>query len=273
MPTEPDATDNRPGRVLHARIGLASLVLMTVLGVFVALTKDPNPPFVPPPGSTCDLDLFRRVVDHVRAGEPFHDATHRELYLPWAIRPAANSTTGPRSTPGRSRLCRVRCGARLALRGGAARGRPGVFRPARKRPAPAGRGGERVPGRGDGLVLRREDLSLHRAVGRDVHCSVARVAAPGVGRRGSGRGPGRDLRARAGRAVRRRLPGARVRERQAPRGGRVGARAGGLRGVHGLARAGGPRPADPLRPGDREVLGAVRGSEVPPQRRRRPTSS
>jgi len=63
----------------HARFALAVYVLTTVLCVGIALTKDPTPPFVPPPGATTDLDVFRRIVNRVHAGEPFHSATQDEL--------------------------------------------------------------------------------------------------------------------------------------------------------------------------------------------------
>lgn len=65
----------------RARLGLLAWGVATVLGVVVALSRDPNPPFVPPPGATSDQDYFRHVVERVRGGETFHDAAHVELLI------------------------------------------------------------------------------------------------------------------------------------------------------------------------------------------------
>lgn len=63
----------------RARAALTALAVAIAASLHVALTPDPDPPFVPPPGSPGDLELYRRVVDHMRAGEPYHDAAQREL--------------------------------------------------------------------------------------------------------------------------------------------------------------------------------------------------
>jgi hypothetical protein len=63
----------------RARLGLAAFVGAVVLCVGVAESKDPNPPFVPPPGATTDLDVFRKVVTRVRAGDSFYEATQEEF--------------------------------------------------------------------------------------------------------------------------------------------------------------------------------------------------
>lgn len=62
-----------------AMLALAIFGFATLLCVGIALTNDPTPPFVPPPGATTDLDVFRRIVDRVHAGESFHSATQQEL--------------------------------------------------------------------------------------------------------------------------------------------------------------------------------------------------
>jgi hypothetical protein len=62
-----------------ARWTLGALAAWTILCVWVAATPDPNPPFVPPPGATSDLDVFRRVVLRVGAGESFYSATQDEF--------------------------------------------------------------------------------------------------------------------------------------------------------------------------------------------------
>ena len=62
-----------------ARARLAIYAFATIFCVGLALTKDPHPAFVPPPGATTDLDVFRRIITRVRAGEAFHDATGDEL--------------------------------------------------------------------------------------------------------------------------------------------------------------------------------------------------
>jgi hypothetical protein len=70
--------DDRSRRT-KARIALAALAGAIALCLAVSLTRDPNPPFVPPPGATSDLDLFRTLVDCVRSGESYYDAAHREM--------------------------------------------------------------------------------------------------------------------------------------------------------------------------------------------------
>ncbi|MFO0907820.1 MAG: hypothetical protein U0794_05575 [Isosphaeraceae bacterium] len=47
--------------------------------LLVALTPDPEPPFVPPPQATSDLDFYGRVVQEVASGVGYHDAAHRLL--------------------------------------------------------------------------------------------------------------------------------------------------------------------------------------------------
>jgi hypothetical protein len=44
-----------------------------------ALVPEIGPTRVDAPGTLRDVDVFDRIVNHVRAGEAFHDATHREL--------------------------------------------------------------------------------------------------------------------------------------------------------------------------------------------------
>src|SRR5262249_23469742 len=63
----------------QARFMLGVYVVATLLCVGVALTKDPAPPFVPPPGATSDLDVFRRIVTRVSLGDGFYVATQEEL--------------------------------------------------------------------------------------------------------------------------------------------------------------------------------------------------
>jgi hypothetical protein len=63
----------------RARIKLGSLAFATIGLVAIALTRDPNPPLEPPPGATCDREVFERIVARVRAGDRFHDATQEEL--------------------------------------------------------------------------------------------------------------------------------------------------------------------------------------------------
>jgi hypothetical protein len=58
---------------------LGAYVVATLLCVGVALTKDPVPPFVPPPGATSDLDVFGRIVTRVSQGDGFYLATQEEL--------------------------------------------------------------------------------------------------------------------------------------------------------------------------------------------------
>ena len=67
------------GPAVRARAGLAALAVGVAACLAVALTPDPNPPFVPPEAATSDLDLYRRVVDRVHAGESYYDAAHHEL--------------------------------------------------------------------------------------------------------------------------------------------------------------------------------------------------
>ena len=62
-----------------ATLGLAALVAAMAVCLFVAVSKDPNPPLVPPPGATGDLDFFRILVECVRSGESYYDAAHREM--------------------------------------------------------------------------------------------------------------------------------------------------------------------------------------------------
>lgn len=66
-------------RTWAARFALTSLVLATLGCVIVSQTPDPTPPFVPPPGATRDLDVFRRVVDRVSVGDSFYSATQEEF--------------------------------------------------------------------------------------------------------------------------------------------------------------------------------------------------
>ncbi len=63
----------------QARVTLAVFAAGVCLCLFTALTPDPDPPFVPPPGTAGDLAIFRRVVNAVGAGESFYDATQREF--------------------------------------------------------------------------------------------------------------------------------------------------------------------------------------------------
>jgi hypothetical protein len=68
----------------------AATVLMVALGVtsafvFTALTRDTTPPKLAPPAddpeSGNDFLLFRRLGEHVRAGENYYDAAFREMRL------------------------------------------------------------------------------------------------------------------------------------------------------------------------------------------------
>jgi hypothetical protein len=68
-----------PATMRWARIQLASLLLVILAGVALSVTDDPTPPFIAPPGATNDLDVFGRIVDRVRGGEGFYDATQSEL--------------------------------------------------------------------------------------------------------------------------------------------------------------------------------------------------
>jgi hypothetical protein len=54
-------------------------VAMTAFCLAVSLTPDPDPPFVAPPGATSDLDVFRRIVERVRVGDGYYDASQQEL--------------------------------------------------------------------------------------------------------------------------------------------------------------------------------------------------
>jgi hypothetical protein len=65
--------------MIRARLGLGAILGATVLCLAVSLTKDPIPPFVPPPESTSDLDVFRRIVTRVHGGDSFYVATQGEL--------------------------------------------------------------------------------------------------------------------------------------------------------------------------------------------------
>jgi hypothetical protein len=58
---------------------LAALAAFTGICLTVSLTKDPTPPFVPPPTATSDVDVFERIVSGVRSGGSFYDVTQREL--------------------------------------------------------------------------------------------------------------------------------------------------------------------------------------------------
>ena len=62
-----------------ARWGLAALVLGTVACLAVAVSNDPNPPFIPPKGATTDVDVFRKVATRVGRGDSFYDATQQEF--------------------------------------------------------------------------------------------------------------------------------------------------------------------------------------------------
>lgn len=64
---------------VRARVGLGVFLGWTLLCLAVSLSRDPNPPFVPPDGATSDLDVFRLVVHRVRDGESFYDATQTEF--------------------------------------------------------------------------------------------------------------------------------------------------------------------------------------------------
>jgi hypothetical protein len=66
-------------RQARGRAGLAILNALALALLSVALTKDPNPPFVPPPQATSDVDVYRRIVNRVRAGESYYAASHVEL--------------------------------------------------------------------------------------------------------------------------------------------------------------------------------------------------
>lgn len=63
----------------RARLALAVLAASIAVGLTVALLPDPNPPFVPPPGATTDLDVFGRVIDGVRAGGNYYAVNQAEL--------------------------------------------------------------------------------------------------------------------------------------------------------------------------------------------------
>jgi hypothetical protein len=78
---ESDAAVDDGGRrrMLRARWALAAFAVGTALCLVVAVTPDPNPPFVPPPGATRDLDVFHRVVTRVGLGESFYDVTQQEF--------------------------------------------------------------------------------------------------------------------------------------------------------------------------------------------------
>lgn len=65
--------------IVRARLGLVGFVGGLALCLAVSLSRDPNPPLVPPPGATCDLDFYRQVVARVHQGEAYHDAAHAEL--------------------------------------------------------------------------------------------------------------------------------------------------------------------------------------------------
>ncbi len=83
MRVEYDAAGHEISRFELSRNGAALALVVYLLAMFgcvsLALTKDPNPAFVAPPGSTSDLDVFRKIINRVHAGEAFHDATHDEL--------------------------------------------------------------------------------------------------------------------------------------------------------------------------------------------------
>lgn len=64
---------------VRARLELAALCAAMGCCMAVAITRDRNPPFVPPPGATSDIDVFGRIVDRVRAGEGFYAASQDEL--------------------------------------------------------------------------------------------------------------------------------------------------------------------------------------------------
>jgi hypothetical protein len=69
----------------HARALVISLVLLATAAAFLvtALTRDTTPPkrAVPEDDPACgdDFLLFRRLAEHVRAGENYHDAAFREM--------------------------------------------------------------------------------------------------------------------------------------------------------------------------------------------------
>src|SRR4051794_3870068 len=71
-----DAGAGRRGR---ARMGLALFVASTALCVAVAVSPDPAPRFVPSDSSPGDIDVYRQIVERVRAGEPFYDVCRDEL--------------------------------------------------------------------------------------------------------------------------------------------------------------------------------------------------
>ena|GEM_PF-581264 len=58
---------------------LFALLGAMAVGVAVAVTRDPNPPFIAPPGATSDLDFYGHVVARVRAGASYYEAAHAEL--------------------------------------------------------------------------------------------------------------------------------------------------------------------------------------------------
>ncbi len=74
-PVSPRIELSRNGAVL----ALAVYVAAAFGCVSLALTNDPNPAFVSPPRATTDLDVFRRIINRVQAGEAFHNATQDEL--------------------------------------------------------------------------------------------------------------------------------------------------------------------------------------------------
>jgi hypothetical protein len=76
---EPEVDRGEAHRIGDARGKLALLAAAMLLSLLTALTPDPHPSFDPPPGSTGDLDLFRRVVQGVSLGDTFYDATQREF--------------------------------------------------------------------------------------------------------------------------------------------------------------------------------------------------
>lgn len=72
-------TDVGPAEADRARGTLLAFAFALTLLLYPALTKDPNPPFVPPPGATTDLDFYERISGCVREGESYYDASQREL--------------------------------------------------------------------------------------------------------------------------------------------------------------------------------------------------
>jgi hypothetical protein len=72
-------SDRRGAGQGRARWALGIFLASIVLCVAVALSRDPNPPFIPPKGATSDLDVFRRIVHRVHAGDGFYVATQDEL--------------------------------------------------------------------------------------------------------------------------------------------------------------------------------------------------